>query len=62
MFRSGLLLLLAAAAGIHVAHADFMVYTQPPIPTSAVPSFANSEDVIYLSLSLSLSPVARTPR
>jgi hypothetical protein len=46
MFRSGLLL-LAAAAGIRVAHADFMVYTQPPIPTDAVPSFANTADVIH---------------
>lgn len=45
MYLNSGLLFLAAAAGIKVAHADFMVYTEPPIPTSAIPSFANPSDV-----------------
>lgn len=42
MFKKTGLLLLAAAA---CCQADFMVYTEPPIPTSAIPSFANPADV-----------------
>lgn len=45
MYLKNGLLFLAAAAGINVANADFMVYTEPPIPTSAIPSFANPTDV-----------------
>ena len=45
MYLKKSLLFLAAAAGVQVAHADFMVYTEPPIPTSAIPSFANPSDV-----------------
>lgn len=44
MFGKTGLLLLAAATGFRVAQADFMVYTEPPIPTSAIPSFANPSD------------------
>ncbi|OAL46688.1 hypothetical protein IQ07DRAFT_590226 [Pyrenochaeta sp. DS3sAY3a] len=44
MFGKKSLLFLAAAAGLRVAHADFMVYTEPPIPTSAIPTFANRVD------------------
>jgi len=39
--RTGLLLLTAAAG---VVRGDFMVYTEPPIPTSAIPTFANPSD------------------
>ena len=46
MFGKTGLLFLAAAAGLRVAQADFIVYTEPPIPTSAIPSFANPSDVI----------------
>jgi hypothetical protein len=42
MFGKAGLLLLAAAA---IVRADFMVYTEPPIPTTAVPSFANPSEV-----------------
>ena len=42
MFKKTGLLFLAAAA---CCQADFMVYTEPPIPTSAIPSFANQADV-----------------
>ncbi|KAJ4290562.1 hypothetical protein N0V90_010779 [Kalmusia sp. IMI 367209] len=35
-------LLCATALSAGVANADFMVYTEPPIPTSAIPSFPNS--------------------
>lgn len=48
LLKSGLLY-LAAAAGLNVVNADFMVYTEPPIPTSAIPSFANPSDV-HLSI------------
>jgi hypothetical protein len=34
-----------AALCASVAKADFMVYTEPPIPTDAIPTFANTEDV-----------------
>jgi hypothetical protein len=42
MFAKVGLLLLTAAAGVM---ADFMVYTEPPIPTSAIPTFADLADV-----------------
>ncbi|KAI4674742.1 uncharacterized protein J4E84_010483 [Alternaria hordeiaustralica] len=42
MFAKTGLLLLTAAAG--VVRGDFMVYTEPPIPTSAIPTFANPSD------------------
>jgi hypothetical protein len=45
MYLKSGLLFLAAAAGINVAKADFMVYTVPPIPTDAIPSFTNPVDV-----------------
>lgn len=45
MFGKKSLLFLAAAAGVRVAQADFMVYTTAPIPTTAVPSFANPSEV-----------------
>jgi hypothetical protein len=46
MYLKSGLLYLAAAAGLNVVNADFMVYTAPPIPTSAIPSFANPSDVL----------------
>ncbi|KAF1355849.1 hypothetical protein EJ07DRAFT_158177 [Lizonia empirigonia] len=49
------LLLLATAAGINVANADFMVYTEPPIPTSAIPSFANQADAASWTTSVALN-------
>ena len=45
MYLKSGLLYLAAAAGLSAVNADFMVYTAPPIPTSAIPSFANPSDV-----------------
>lgn len=36
--------LLIAAAGLRVAQADFLVYTVPPIPTDAIPTFANERE------------------
>lgn len=45
MYLTRGLLFLAAATGLSVVNADFMVYTEPPIPTSAIPSFANPSDV-----------------
>lgn len=45
MFGIRVVLLLASLASLRVAQADFMVYTQPPIPSSAVPSFANQQEV-----------------
>ena len=45
MYLKSGLLYLAAAAGLTTVNADFMVYTEPPIPTSAIPSFANPSDV-----------------
>ncbi|KAF1846971.1 uncharacterized protein K460DRAFT_276771 [Cucurbitaria berberidis CBS 394.84] len=44
MFGKTSLLFLAAAAGLRVAQADFFVYTEPPIPTTAIPSFANPSE------------------
>ncbi|EOA87218.1 hypothetical protein ACJQWK_10263 [Exserohilum turcicum] len=52
MFRRAGLLILAAAAGIQ---ADFMVYTEPPIPTSAIPSFANPSDASSWTTSVFLN-------
>ncbi|KAF2627365.1 hypothetical protein BU25DRAFT_410969 [Macroventuria anomochaeta] len=49
------LLCLAAAAGINVASADFMVYTEPPIPTTAIPSFANPSDAAAWTTSVFLN-------
>jgi hypothetical protein len=49
--KSGFLF-LAAAAVIDVAKADFMVYTVPPIPTDAIPSFTDPVDVGPLALVL----------
>lgn len=45
MYFPKALAFLAVAAGLDLARADFMVYTEPPIPTSAIPSFANPSDV-----------------
>ena len=42
MFAKAGRLLLMAAAGVV---GDFMVYTEPPIPTSAIPTFADPTDV-----------------
>ena len=59
MFRKAGLLLLAAAA---CCQADFMVYTEPPIPTSAIPSFANPADVTFSPLpSLPLEIFTKPP-
>jgi len=40
-------LFLAAAAVVAAVgvQADFMVYTEPPLPTTAIPSFANPAEV-----------------
>jgi len=45
MYFHKVFLLFAAAAGLNVARADFMVYTEPPIPTTAIPTFANPSEV-----------------
>ena len=45
MYLKSGLLFLATVTGINFVNADFMVYTEPPIPTSAIPSFANPSDV-----------------
>ncbi|KAF2997051.1 hypothetical protein E8E13_001350 [Curvularia kusanoi] len=56
MYLSKALLLLATAAGLPLAaHADFMVYTEPPIPTSAIPSFANPSDAASWTTSVFLN-------
>ncbi|KAJ4362336.1 hypothetical protein N0V83_010429 [Neocucurbitaria cava] len=55
MFGKTGLLFLAAAAGLRVAQADFMVYTEPPIPTSAIPSFANPSDAASWTTSVFLN-------
>ncbi|CAI6341332.1 unnamed protein product [Periconia digitata] len=34
----------AAVLGAGLATADFMVYTEPPIPTSAIPTFSNQAE------------------
>ncbi|KAF1944045.1 hypothetical protein EJ02DRAFT_452890 [Clathrospora elynae] len=55
MFGKASILLLAAAAGLHVARADFMVYTEPPIPTSAIPTFSNPSDASSWTTSVFLN-------
>ncbi|KAH9871477.1 hypothetical protein IAQ61_005656 [Plenodomus lingam] len=55
MFGELNLVLLAAAAGIQVAQADFMVYTEPPIPITAVPSFAAPSDAASWTTSVFLN-------
>lgn len=45
MFANLGLLCFAALAGVRVVQADFMVYTEPPIPTSAIPTFADRSEV-----------------
>lgn len=40
---------VAAAAAVGMVQADFMVYTVPPIPTDAIPSFSNAADVRLIS-------------
>ncbi|USP82121.1 hypothetical protein yc1106_09395 [Curvularia clavata] len=52
MFGKAPLLILAAAAGIQ---ADFMVYTEPPIPTTAIPSFPNPSDAASWTTSVFLN-------
>jgi hypothetical protein len=37
-------LLLAAAACVGIANGEFLVATEPPFPTSMIPTFANSAD------------------
>jgi hypothetical protein len=37
--------ILAAAAALRVAQADFMVYTVPPIPTDTIPKFTDPAQV-----------------
>jgi hypothetical protein len=37
--------IVAAAAAFHVAQADFMVYTVPPIPTDSIPKFTDPAEV-----------------
>ena len=41
--------IVAAAAAIRVVHADFMVYTVPPIPTDSIPKFSDAAEVSSLS-------------
>ncbi|KAF3043002.1 hypothetical protein E8E12_009997 [Didymella heteroderae] len=55
MYLKSGLLYLAAAAGLSVVNADFMVYTEPPIPTSAIPSFANPSDASSWTTSVFLN-------
>jgi hypothetical protein len=55
MYLKSGLLYLAAAAGLNVVNADFMVYTAPPIPTSAIPSFANPSDASSWTTSVFLN-------
>jgi hypothetical protein len=43
-------LLYATALCATVANADFFVYTEPPIPTSAIPSFSDTAEVRPFSL------------
>lgn len=43
----------ATALCATLASADFMVYTEPPIPTSLIPSFTNRADV-HLTLHILL--------
>ncbi|OWY52798.1 DUF1749-like protein [Alternaria alternata] len=52
MFAKTGLLLLTAAAGVV---GDFMVYTEPPIPTSAIPTFANPSDASSWTTSVFLN-------
>ncbi|RMZ71232.1 lignostilbene dioxygenase family [Pyrenophora seminiperda CCB06] len=52
MFKKTGLLLLAAAA---CCQADFMVYTEPPIPTSAIPTFSNPSDASSWTTSVFLN-------
>jgi hypothetical protein len=52
MFAKIGLLLLTAAAGVV---GDFMVYTEPPIPTSAIPTFANPSDASSWTTSVFLN-------
>ena len=50
-------LLFAAAAGVHVASADFLVITEAIIPTTLVPQFSNIQQVCLLeALSLTCGP------
>ena len=42
--------LCVAALNVGIANADFIVYTEPPIPTSAIPSFANQQSVRRVAL------------
>ncbi|KAL6703517.1 hypothetical protein ACN47E_009542 [Coniothyrium glycines] len=55
MLKNISLLLLATLAGVRVTRADFMVYTEPPIPTSAIPSFANQQDAASWTTSVALN-------
>jgi hypothetical protein len=44
-------ILTAAALGVGVATADFMVYTEPPIPTSMIPTFSAQSAVSFSGFS-----------
>ncbi|KAI8932142.1 hypothetical protein NX059_011025 [Plenodomus lindquistii] len=55
MFGRSSLFFLATLAGFQVVHADFMVYTEPPIPTTAIPSFANPSDAASWTTSVFLN-------
>jgi hypothetical protein len=37
--------IVAVAAAVRVAQADFMVYTVPPIPTAQIPTFTDPAEV-----------------
>jgi hypothetical protein len=37
--------IVAVAVAFRVAHADFMVYTVPPIPTAEIPTFTDPAEV-----------------
>ncbi|KAF2681434.1 hypothetical protein K458DRAFT_343584 [Lentithecium fluviatile CBS 122367] len=45
----------AAALCAGIAKADFMVYTEPPIPTSAIPTFSNPSDAADWTTSVFLN-------
>jgi hypothetical protein len=47
--------LAATVAILCTVQADFVVYTVPPIPTDAIPSFTNQADVRPLILHTSLT-------
>jgi hypothetical protein len=37
--------IVVATTAIRIAQADFMVYTEPPIPTDSIPKFTDAAEV-----------------